>query len=117
MVAAPQYAQIQFRGISGQTYNKDLYLSDANAALARHDGGGGASATSPDHWIAPEPVLLQDFAIVTGMTDTTKMQVIRNSVPTGDVLRYSLHLNTLNNRPKLTIAFRRGDKISFIQMT
>jgi len=116
MVAAPQYGQMVFVGVlTSITYNKDVYLGDVAEGLLRFDAGGGAGAASPQDWLAPEPMLLTDFAVVTGLTDTSKIQMTRNGVPTGDMLRYTIHLTSLNNRPSLRIPFRRGDRISAIQ--
>lgn len=117
MVAAPEYGAFTFVGLaSGQTYAKDIYFSDVAASLIRWDAGSGASATSPEEWRPPEPVLMRDLAIVTGGTDTKKFQLTRNGVPTGDILRHSVHLNTLAFRPVLNIAFNQGDAISAIQI-
>jgi len=105
-----------FRGRSGRNYSKDIYLSDVVAGLANWDSGGGAAATSETSWTPPEPVMLVDYAMVTGMTDTTKIQITRNSVPTGDVLRYTVHLTSLATRPMLRIPFMTGDRISANQL-
>lgn len=115
MVAAPQYATMLFRGMSGRTYAKDVYLSDTNNALANFDAGAGASATSATDITFPEPVVLEDYSQVTGMTDTTKVQLVRDNVPTGDMLRYAIHLTTLANRPKLRIGIKQGTRLTMIQ--
>lgn len=118
MAATPQFAQMSFRGgVSGKSYSKDIYLSDVAAALARFDGGSGASSTSPTDWRPPEPVVLVDYSEVTGKADTTKIQLTRNGVPTGDILRASIHLTSLANRPRLAIPFNTGDQISAVQLT
>lgn len=116
MVATPQFGSIMFIGNSGQTYNKDIYINDVDEAVVRFDqGGGGASATSAEYWTAPEPVLMRDLAVITGTVDTEKLRVSRNDVPTGHFLRYTLHLNTLSNRPPLNIPFDAGDQVKLIQ--
>lgn len=81
------------------------------------DSGAGASANSETFWTPPEPGMLTDYAMVTGMVDTTKIQMTRNGVPTGDVLRYTVHLTTLNSRPRLNIPYVPGDKIAALQLT
>lgn len=117
MVAAPQYGQYLFRGLrSGKTYTVDAYHSDVAAALVRFDAGAGSSSSSPTEWVAPEDVILEDYSIVTGMTDTTKAQLQRNNNPTGDVLRYSLHLTTLALRPRIRIGFRIGQNFRATQL-
>lgn len=116
MAANPQYATFVFVGASGRTYIKDAYLSDVANALVRWDAGAGAGATSETFWTAPERLMLADYAQVTGTADTTKLQCTRNGVPTGDILRYVVHLTSLNNRPRLKIVFNAGDKISSVQL-
>lgn len=116
MAATPQSGSMIFMGRSGRMYSKDVYVSDVAAALINMDSGAGASATSEKFWTPPEPVLLNDFSLVTGTADTTKLQVTRNGVPTGDILRYAIHLTTLNNRPRLNIPFIPGDKVGALQL-
>lgn len=116
MVAAPQYGTYVFRGLrSSRIYNVDAYHSDVADALVNFDAGGGASATSPTSWTAPEPVVLVDFAIVTGMTDTTKVQTLRNNQPTGDFLRFTQHLTTSAYRSPVLVGFAPGVEFRAIQ--
>lgn len=106
----------QFVGAaSGRSYSKDIYLSDTANGLINFDSGGGASATTETFWTAPEPIYLTDYAVTTGYAQT-KLQIIRNGVPTGDILRHGIHLDTLNNRPRLGIPFNAGDKLAAIQL-
>lgn len=117
MGAAPQYATFVFIGLlTKKTYIKDAYLSDVANARINLDSGSGASASSENYWRLPEPCVLRDFSIPTGMTDTTKLQLTKNGIPTGDMPRFANHLNTLSNRPKLAIGFRMGDEFSGIQL-
>ena len=116
MVAAPQFGTFVFQGQqSGRIYNVDMYHSDVVDGLANFDGGGGSSATSPDSFTAPENLLLVDYSIVTGMTDTTKIQVLRNNQPTGDFLRYTQHLTTAPMRSPIRLGFIRGVEVRAIQ--
>jgi len=115
-MAAPQYGLALFVGLkTKRTYSKDLYISDEAAALVNWDSGAGASATSETFWTPPEPVVLRDFSVHTGMTQTSA-RVARNGVPTGDTIRYAIHLDTLNNRPMLNIPFAAGDKVQITQV-
>lgn len=117
MAAAPQYATMTLVGLrTRKTYSKDVYCSDVVAAAVNFDGGAGSGTGSPAEWTAPEPIVLQDFSILTGMTDTKAIQLTRNGVPTGDILRYANYLNTLNSRPVLTIGFKALDRIAAIQI-
>ena len=116
MVAAPQYGTFVFVGArTGKTYIKDAYFSDVANALANFDAGAGASTSSPTDWVPDEPVVLVDFAVVTGLTDTTKQQILRNGIATGDMLRSAMHLTTLNNRPSLRIGFLPGVRMQVMQ--
>lgn len=117
MAATPKNASAHFVGRNtGATYTKDIYLSDVAAALANWDSGQGASATSETFWTPPEPVSLVDYSHETGMADTTKVQVTRNGVPTGNIFRYIVFLTSLNSRPKLNLPFAAGDKIALVQL-
>lgn len=118
MAATPQFAVFNFLGRrSGKSYSVDAYVSDVNNAAVRFDEGSGASATSATDWIAPEDVILRDFSMVTGTADTEKLRITRGNTPTGDLLRYAIHLTTLAFRPFLNIGFRRGAKVSAIQIS
>jgi predicted secreted protein len=116
MSAAPQFGTMTFMGVaSKRIYNVDCYFSDVADGLVNFDGGAGASATSPESFTAPEPLLLQDMAIVTGMTDTTKVQILRNNQPTGDFLRYTMHLTTAAFRSRVQLGFNQGVEVRAIQ--
>ncbi len=115
-VAAPEYGTFTFYGMaSTRIYNVDMYYSDVADALINFDGGAGASATSPTSFTCPENVLLTDVAIVTGGTDTKKLQVLRNNQPTGDFLRHTQHLTSLSQRSPIRLGFARGTEVRCIQ--
>lgn len=97
-----------------KTYFVDIYLDDVADALVNFDGGSGATATSPEEWRPPETVVLTDIAIVTGAAQT-KLQLTRNNQPTGDMLRQTMHLNTLAFRPRIAIGFGAGATVRAIQ--
>jgi len=115
MVAAPQFGTMILRGGGGRIYNVDLYHSDVADALINFDGGAGAGATSPDSYTPNEDVVLVDYSIVTGMTDTTKLQLLRGNQPTGDFLRFTQHLTTSAFRSPTSVGFRAGTQIRGIQ--
>lgn len=115
MAATPQYGVMTFLGANGVTYSKDVYISDVAAAAVRFDEGSGASATSETSWTAPVAMVLKDVAIHTGTADTTMFQLTRDAIPTGDVVRYAAHLDSLNNRPLLNVPFKAGSRVSGIQ--
>lgn len=116
MAAAARSGTMSFAGVqTGRTYTIDIYISDVVAALMNFDSGSGAGATSDQFWIAPENLVLKDFSIAAGITDTTKINIVANNVGTGNRLRYANFLNTLAFRPVLNIPFRAGTKISASQ--
>jgi len=117
MVAAPQSGTLVCRGLKSKTtYTIDIYITDVVGASVKFDGGAGASATSPDFYTFPEPVIIEDLSVVTGLTDTTKIRLVGNGKPSANILRYALHLTTLNNRPRLTVGVRAGSRLSAIQI-
>lgn len=114
--AAPEYGTFTFIGLQSQRiYSVDVYYSDVVDALLNWDGGAGASATSPSSFTAPENLLLTDIALVAGVTDTTKLQILRNNQPTGDFIRHVPHLTTNAMRPPLRLGFRAGTEVRAIQ--
>lgn len=115
-VAAPEYAIFSFYGLVSQALVPvDVYYSDVADALINFDGGAGASATSPTSYTAMEDLLLVDVAIVTGGTDTKKLQLLRGNQPVGGFIRHTLHLTSVAMRSPLKIGFRRGVEIRAIQ--
>lgn len=117
MAATPQFGTASFRGrTSGQLYPMDCYVSDVAGQKPRFDGGAGAGAASDDFITFGEPVILEDFCIITGCADTEKIRLTANGSPLKHMLRYSVHLNTLATRPKLNIPFLAGTRISGLQI-
>lgn len=118
MAATPQYGTMVFKGVeTGKTYVVDIYVSDVNAALINFDGGAGAGSSSPTYKRFPEDVILVDYSQVTGTADTEKIRVVVNGAPTQHLLRYGVHLTSLNNRPGLRIGIRAGSELSAIQIS
>jgi hypothetical protein len=117
MGATPQYGTMSFRGQqSGQLYPIDVYISDVAAAKVRFDGGAGAGSSSDEFITFNEPVILEDFAVITGTSDTEKIRLTAGGKPLPHILRYSIHLNTLATRPELNIPFNTNTRISGFQM-
>jgi len=117
MVATPQYGSFVFQGQSGKSYSIDLYVSDVNGAAINLDGGGGAGASSPQFWVAPENVVLKDYSQVTGTADTEKIRLTANGRPLSHVLRYGVHLTSLATRPALNVGFSKGTQIGALQIS
>jgi hypothetical protein len=115
MAAAPQSGTMIFMDGKGMEHPVDVYVSDVLKASLRFDAGGGAGAGSESFYTFNFPVWLVDYSIPTGITDTTFYRVAANNKPSGNVVRHAIHLNTLNNRPKLSIGFKANARISGIQ--
>lgn len=116
MAAAPQSGTFFAVGLTGNNYSIDAYVSDVAGAPVRFDGGAGAGASSPDFYSFPERVIVTDFSVVAGLTDTTKIRITANGAPTPNILRYSLHLTTIATRPRLSIKLNAGTRFSAIQI-
>jgi len=118
MAATPQYGQMMFRGRNtGQLYGIDIYVSDVNGAAVLFDNGAGAGTGGAKFVTFNEPVTLVDYAQVTGTADTEKLRLTSDSKPLPTILRYGVHLTSLNNRPVLNIPFRQGSRIGALQIS
>ena len=116
-MATPKYGSFFFVGLqTGKTYAIDAYVSDVAGAKVTFDEGAGAGASTADFITFDEDVSLRDYSQVTGTADTEKIRLVSGGKPTRHVLRYGLHLTTLNNRPKLNINFKAGTRISAFQI-
>lgn len=114
---AASYGTVTLRGKSGQAYIKDIYLNDTANALARWDGGAGASATSPDFWETPEPCVITSLNIVSA-TGQTRTQVTVNGNPTANIIRNSQHIPsaTIIGLPYLGVLIPANVKLGLIQL-
>ena len=115
MAAAPQYATLVISS-GGSSINVDVYCSDVANALATFDAGAGASATSQNFFKTPVSGRIIDFAIATGMTDTTCGRFVINNSPTKSIIRWANQLNSLATRPMLNIPVNAGENIGIIQL-
>jgi len=112
---AAQKGIAKFVGVSGRTYAKQFYLSDSANGLVNWDAGNGAGSASPTFAILPEAAALTDV-IIAAATTQTMTQVLRNNVPTGDILLNSVQLASIVTRPPIAIPFGAGQMISMIQL-
>lgn len=115
MVAAPQFATMLIRHLNGKSESIDVWLSDVDGGALNFDSGAGAGVNSEKFYTFPVPVVIEDFSIAAGMTDTTAMRWAGSGRPTSNILRFANHLNTLSKRPKLNIPVKPGSRISAIQ--
>jgi len=116
MAAAPQYGTFTILTGGGSSISVDAYFSDVANALANFDAGAGAGSTSETFYKIPADGVIIDFAVVTGLTDTTRGRVTINGSPTKSILRWGNHVNTINNRPKPNIPVRAGENLGIVQL-
>lgn len=112
---AAQYGAMTLILANGVTRIVDLYCDDTATNPVRFDGGGGASATSPTSYTAPQNCMIADV-ILAAATGQTKTQVNRNNAATGDILRNSVHLASVATRPALRIPYNAGNLITMTQL-
>lgn len=108
MATATNYALV-FRGASGRTYTISGYTADS-AGYANTLSAGTTLAASGglQYWRCPENVVLEDFSIPTGTTQTHGYMT-QDGVPvSGSIVSYVVHVSTNSNRPKLQVRFPAG---------
>jgi hypothetical protein len=110
MATATNY-QLTFIGKSGRTYGINGYTADTAGAINTFSANTAAVAGSLPYWVPPEDVVLVDFSIVTGMTQTTQVLTENGAVKNGTLMNITSHLNTNSNRPKLSVPFKAGTLI------
>ena len=112
---AASAGQLLAIGESGTQYSLDLYQPDAVATNLTFNPSGLAAATSPTTFRFPENVFIRDISIVTGATAVGGTVKVNNAVMNGATLRWAIHLNTLNERPKLNIPIAKDADMSILQ--
>lgn len=117
MAAAPQIGFIKAIGSSGRTYQVSIYLSDVASAVGNLSVDGKAGTGTPTYWLVPENCVLVDFAIHTGMTDTTLALATAGQarIP-GTNMSYAAHLDSSNARPALSIGLKSGTQFGLLQL-
>lgn len=95
-------------GRSGRTYAVDLYIPDAAAGSVTFNPSGLAGTGSLTYWRVPEDITITDVSVITGMTAVGAIFLANGAVMNGGAIRYPVHLNTLNNRPRLAIPVAAG---------
>lgn len=117
MAATPKNGTLMFRGRSGRLYSVSVYVSDVANALITLSNTGTAGTASLNYWRAPENVVLEDYAQITGTADTTALVLQQDGADiNGAVLPYAIYLNSLNNRPKIAVPFPAGSLIGAKQV-
>jgi len=93
-----------------------LYIADVVGTAVKFDSGSGAGTGSLPFWKVPEQCVLRDLAITTGPTVMTTLVMTADgaNIP-GQRLPIAAYLNTLANRPPLTIGFKQGTNFGFTE--
>lgn len=112
---AASYGCARFLGKSGRIYYKDIYLDDTAGNRVNFDSGSGAGAATATDLSFKEDVVLGSICIASA-TGQTKTQVLVNETPTGDIIRNSLHLASVTNRPALGVPIARGLRVAMVQL-
>jgi len=116
MAAAPKSGSLIFRGAeTGRSYSVSVYISDVSGAYVRFNQDGAAGTASPDFYVPPENVVLQDFSVATGLTDTTVLKILVGGVSIGQVLQDANHVNSLPFRPPINVPIGRGREVRIVQ--
>jgi hypothetical protein len=110
-MAAAKNGVCSFLGRSGRLYQISMYSADTAAYINKWSATTGAGAGSSEYWRSPEAVVLVDFAMETGTTQTTMVMTEDGAVKNGAVLMFVPHLTTNAMRPKLSIPFNAGSLI------
>ena len=112
---AASAGQLLAIGQSGRQYTLDLYQPDAVATEITYNPSGLALSTSPTTFRFPENVFIRDISIVTGATAVGATFKVNGATINGGTIRWAVHLNTLNERPKLNISIPQNADMSMLQ--
>lgn len=116
MAATPKNFQMTLQGAGGQSV-KDAYVSDVAGALVRFtDGVNVAGSGSPTEYTFNSDGYIADISIATGLVDTTAASIVLNGTPTGNIIRWANFVNTLTNRTRPGVSFKRGDRLTIVQL-
>jgi len=113
MATAVNY-QLAFLGKSGRTYTISGYTADTAGVINTFAANTAAVAGSPNYWRPPEDVVLVDWSMTTGTTQTTGVLTENGATKNGAIISYVAHVSTNSNRPKLSLPFPAGTLIGAI---
>jgi len=112
MATATNYSLV-FRGLkSGRTLSVSGYTADTAGAINTFGQGTSLAASGGLQYVQfPEPVVLEDFSIPTGTTQTHAYLTTAGVGRQGTILSYVIHVSTNSNRPKLSVPFGANELI------
>lgn len=113
MATAKNYT-ISFIGSSGRTYQISGYTADTAGYSNTFNPSGTAGTGSLQYWRAPENVVLRDFSIPTGTTQTTGYMTENGAVRNGTIIDYVSCVSTNPSRPVFNIPFSAGTLIGAV---
>lgn len=113
MAATPKTGTLTFYGVnSGQKYVYSIYNTDVANAFVKWSRMGTATSGSVDFITAPEPLILVDASVVTGIVDTQSLLLfIDDGAVPGKLISWANVVNTLNSRSFPEIKISKGKKI------
>jgi hypothetical protein len=106
---------LRFRGVSGQEYVYNVYISDVVAATCKFSTTGAAVTGSDGFFISPEPMELVDVAIVTGPTVIFNLLPYVNDILQPSMINLAAVINTLQTRSFTHLKVMGGRKVSLVQ--
>jgi len=112
---AASYGAVTFERPNKSKFVKDVYFDDTAGAAVRWDEGSGASATSATYFQPREWCGITDVVIATA-TGQTKTSIVVNGVPSGTILRNSVHLASVVTRPELGLVVAPFSELKMIQL-
>lgn len=109
MATATNY-NLVFRGLkSGRTLSVSGYTADTAGAINTFGQGSALAGSGGLQYVQfPEDVVLEDFSIPTGTTQTHGFLTEAGVVRQGTLMSFVVHVSTNSNRPKLSVPFRAG---------
>jgi len=113
---AAQAGSLTLRDLKTQrSFNVDLYLPDAVSTYLSFNGSGLAASTSPNNYRVPKDCVIEDISVTAAPTAVGAVLICNSSTINGGTVRWSSQLQSLNNRPKLTLGLKEGDIIQYQQ--
>jgi len=110
-MAAAKNFTMSFVGQSGRTYQISGFTADTAGYANTFNPSGAAGTGSLQYWRCPEAVVLRDFSIPTGTTQTSGYMTENGANKAGTLLDYVIHVSTNPSRPVLNIPFPAGTLI------
>ena len=110
-MATAKNFSLTFLGASGRTYQVSGYTADTAGYINTFSQSAAAASGGTQYVKLPERASLIDFAIPTGTTQTNMVMTENGAVRNGTLLNFATFLDTIANRPRLSIPFEANSLI------